>query len=630
MIEIKSTRARYLTAVICSLVALAVRLSLQPWLEGKVPYFPFYAAILATAWLAGLGPTVLATVLSLACVNWVIEAFSPPMMTVIGPGMCAISFMIVGASIAVLSGLLHHARRQAAQAARQALAKHTQFEREAAARAEVERRFQAFMDHTSAIAVIKDRQGKFVYVNRRYCDLFKGPADAFLGKTVFERFPNAVAEIMHAQDESVMTTGIPQEVVVETPRPDGGVRWFLTSKFPFDSFEQPMLGMMAVDISARVLAERELLKAHDALEDRVQERTAELEQERSFIRQVLDTSPNVMYVGDGNGKVVLANEALARLLGMKVDDLVGADVSLFIPRREDYERYLATERLVMQTGQTIAVDDTFTTADGRTVWFHLVEKPLRLLDGTTHVLAIGTDITERKRAEEDLQYEREFLVNTLESHERDRKLLAYEIHDGVVQYLAGSIFKLESLRDNVTFASDDDVDSFDSTIITLRRALDEARRFMGGLRPLVIDEAGIGTALEYLVAEHRIRGDLDVDFENHSSIGRLDPLLENTVFRIAQEALTNAARHSGTKNASLVLSQFNGSLLLEVVDRGRGFDSSQPGSGRFGIEGIRKRAAVVQGTARIETVPGGGTRVAVELPIRERFDDAVTPEAASI
>jgi PAS domain S-box-containing protein len=630
MIEIRSIRARYLSAVIFVVAALATRLLLEPFFQGKLPYTPFYLAIVLTAWLGGLGPTLVATVLSLFCVNCIVHAISPPLLVMLGPGMRAISFLIVGGSIAVLSGMLHHTQRKAAEAARQALAKHTQFEREAAARAEVERRFQAFMDHTSAIAVIKDRQGKFVYVNRRYCDLFEGPPEKFIGQTVFERFPNAVAELMHAQDESVMTTGTPSEIVVETPRPDGGVRWFLTSKFPFDSFEQPMLGMMAIDISARVLAERELLQAHDVLESRVRQRTAELEQERSFIRQVLDTSPNVMYVGDGKGKVVLANEALARLLGMKVDELVGADVSLFISRREDYERYLATERLVMETGQTIAVDDTFTTADGRTVWFHLVEKPLHLPDGTTHVLAIGTDITERKRAEEDLQYEREFLVNTLESHERDRKLLAYEIHDGVVQYLAGSIFKLESVRDNVTFANDDDVDAFDSTIITLRRALDEARRFMGGLRPLVIDEAGIGTALEYLVAEHRIRGDLDVDFENHSSIGRLDPLLENTVFRIAQEALTNAARHSGTKNASLVLSQINGSLLLEVVDRGRGFDSSQPGSGRFGIEGIRKRAAVVQGTARIETVPGGGTRVAVELPIRERFDDAVTPEPASI
>jgi signal transduction histidine kinase len=241
-------------------------------------------------------------------------------------------------------------------------------------------------------------------------------------------------------------------------------------------------------------------------------------------------------------------------------------------------------------------------------------------DGTVHVLAIETNITERKRAEEELLHEREFLVNALEAHERDRKLISYEIHDGIVQHLTGTLFRLESLRSKVSLASEDDRDWFDSAIIMLRRAINESRRLMGNLRPLVIDEAGVGTALEYLVAEHRQKGDLDVAFENRTSLGRLDPLLENTVFRIAQEALTNVARHSGTQQAKLVLSQHNGTIRLEISDEGRGFDASTVSPGRFGLEGIRKRASVVRGSARIEAVPGGGTRVMVELPIRERFE----------
>jgi signal transduction histidine kinase len=96
---------------------------------------------------------------------------------------------------------------------------------------------------------------------------------------------------------------------------------------------------------------------------------------------------------------------------------------------------------------------------------------------------------------------------------------------------------------------------------------------------------------------------------------RLDPDLENAVFRIVQEALTNVERHSGADEGEVDLSERDGRLRIEVRDRGVGFDPLAVSDGRFGLEGVQERARLAGGTASIESAPGKGTRVVVDLPI---------------
>ena len=111
---------------------------------------------------------------------------------------------------------------------------------------------------------------------------------------------------------------------------------------------------------------------------------------------------------------------------------------------------------------------------------------------------------------------------------------------------------------------------------------------------------------------------------------RLTPILENAVYRIAQEALTNACRHSKTKKVHVELEQCGEQLRIEVRDHGVGFRPEEVGESRFGLAGIRERARLLGGKAIIETKLGEGTQVVAELPIVLRRPEDEPPEESEI
>jgi signal transduction histidine kinase len=138
---------------------------------------------------------------------------------------------------------------------------------------------------------------------------------------------------------------------------------------------------------------------------------------------------------------------------------------------------------------------------------------------------------------------------------------------------------------------------------------------ISGLRPPILDEAGIIAAVEYLICENRARSNIDVMFVHNLEAVRLAPPLESAVFRIIQESLTNAARHS---QSDFIRVELNGSDdLLEIVvfDEGVGFELASVPDGRFGLRGMRERARLLGGNVEIETSPGDGCRIRVELPL---------------
>ncbi len=140
---------------------------------------------------------------------------------------------------------------------------------------------------------------------------------------------------------------------------------------------------------------------------------------------------------------------------------------------------------------------------------------------------------------------------------------------------------------------------------------------MQGLRPTALDDSGLVIALEELVDEasrdqaKRIECSIQVQF------GRLAPPLETTIFRIVQESLTNACRHGRSDKIRVGLTQIGDRIRIEVEDAGIGFDLEKVDPARFGLMGIRERARLFGGFATINSTPGHGTRIEVELPVVE-------------
>ena len=133
----------------------------------------------------------------------------------------------------------------------------------------------------------------------------------------------------------------------------------------------------------------------------------------------------------------------------------------------------------------------------------------------------------------------------------------------------------------------------------LRRSIGDARRLLSGLRPPILDEEGIVLAIQYLVAEQAMPGKLEIEFTHDVQFDRLDSLLEGTMFRIVQESLNNIKRHSGAAPGRSAADAAAGNRCsLEIRDWGRGFSLAEVPPERFGLQGIRKRAALSADAAK--------------------------------
>ena len=294
----------------------------------------------------------------------------------------------------------------------------------------------------------------------------------------------------------------------------------------------------------------------------------------------------------------------------------------------------------------IEVIEESTRADGSPSYCRNFKFPFQDSTGRRFVGGVGIDFTERKRAEEALQkahdeleqrvedrtadlakanenYQRQHqtLKHLLHSSDHERQLIAYEIHDGLAQQLAGALMQFQAFEHLKETKPKDAAKAYDAGLTMLQQGHFEARRLIAGVRPPILDEAGVAEAISHLVHEQsRLKGP-KIESHNRVDFDRLDPTLENAIYRIAQEALTNACRHSQSERISVSLLQRGDRLRVEIRDWGAGFDPKAVPKSHFGLEGIRQRAKLLGGKCSIRSTAGKGTRVTVELPVVLRDEE---------
>jgi signal transduction histidine kinase len=226
------------------------------------------------------------------------------------------------------------------------------------------------------------------------------------------------------------------------------------------------------------------------------------------------------------------------------------------------------------------------------------------------------DVTERKRAEQAVLQEQDRLRRLLDVYEQHRRLVAYEIHDAVAQPLTAALMTLQGGLSQVAVSREDPLqEGLQGALGLLQQTIGESRRLMSGLRPPILDDSGLVDAIDYLVCE--CATEVEIDYEHDVQFGRLVWPLETAIFRIVQESLNNALRHSRTPRVHIALHQKGDRVCIEVRDWGVGFNPAGVDPNRFGLEGIRERADLFGGHLDIETAPGQGTRIVVDFPIIE-------------
>jgi len=209
--------------------------------------------------------------------------------------------------------------------------------------------------------------------------------------------------------------------------------------------------------------------------------------------------------------------------------------------------------------------------------------------------------------------QRDALRRAVQAQEVERRRLARELHDETGQALTSILLGLAAVERS------ESAEAAHAAAAALRElvveTLQNVRRLAVELRPSALDDFGLEPALRRLGQTVREGGLLDVQVEARLGAQRLPADVETALYRIVQEALTNVVKHAQAQHVSIVLTRKQGSVLVMIEDDGRGFDPTKPSAEGLGLQGMRERVELLDGSFQVETASRTGTTLIVELPV---------------
>ncbi len=239
-----------------------------------------------------------------------------------------------------------------------------------------------------------------------------------------------------------------------------------------------------------------------------------------------------------------------------------------------------------------------------------IEESLRVSQQTS------SDLLKKSR---ELQEElRQLSRQLLSAQEEERKKISRELHDVIAQTLTGINVRLAALKTDSTVSSKALKSKITSTQELVEKSVDIVHRFARELRPSVLDDLGLIPALQTFMTSYMKDTGIRVKMKVFAGIEQTDGNTRTVLYRIAQEALTNVARHAQASQAELSIQNAGGGICMEITDNGCGFAVEGKGSAkknnRLGLLGMRERVEMIGGTFCVESAPGKGTTIRVEIP----------------
>ena len=372
-----------------------------------------------------------------------------------------------------------------------------------------------------------------------------------------------------------------------------------------------LLTVIVRDITERITAEREVRRSHQEL----REGEARID---AIVRSAMDA---IITVGMDQ-RVVLFNAAAEKMFACSAAEAIGGSLDRFIPERfrarhrahvDHFGRTGVTSR---RMGSQIALCGL--RSDG-------TEFPIEAsishasVAGQNLLTVMLRDITERMNAEQQIRQAHEELrglsVAMLEVREAERTRLARELHDELGQALTAMKMDVDLLESTLPSERAD----LRERVAAMHKLLDvtvsTTRRISSDLRPLVLDDLGLGAAAEWLVQSLPQRAGLASELRVDPSLAQLGEPYASALFRVMQESLTNITRHARAKRVEVQLERVGDDALLSVSDDGIGLDPNARTKTSFGLRGIRERVLLLGGSVDITSRPGAGTKVMARIPL---------------
>jgi PAS domain S-box-containing protein len=470
-----------------------------------------------------------------------------------------------------------------------------------------EAELRALLAAMTDVILVLDAEGRYLSIAPTNPSLLYRPSDELVGRTLHEVMPQEQADVFLEHIRRALETQRPVDTEYSL-RIGGQEVWFAGTVSPM---QEDSVIYVARDITERKRVEEEVRRLNADLEDRVAERTAqlqsalvELRESEGRYRAVIEQSAEGLYLVDGDTRRILeTNPALQDMLGYTAEELRGIELHEIVAH--DRASVEANIERTLKEGKRFIRERRYRRKNGSVVEVEIAASTISY-GGKRAICAAIRDVTERKRAEEALR----------EVREAERNRMARDLHDDVLQDLSYTAVSMEIMMIEAEGTSLEK---------RLQEAIDAVRRAAQGLRYAVNDlrledegDRPLPILLERLVERNSAmaRGQtlglyVEEGFPSEP-LGKAGV----EVLRIVQEALTNARRHSGASNIQVKLRVEEDDLVVEVTDEGRGFaPGAVPG---VGSRSMRERAMGIGGKVEIESASGQGTRVHLRVPLSQK------------
>jgi PAS domain S-box-containing protein len=468
--------------------------------------------------------------------------------------------------------------------------------------AESEARLRAIIESAMDAIVIVDARQRIVLFNAAAEQTFRcAAADALgagLGRFIADHPPQpgdggrngAAAAPGRRTGTHLALTGM---------RADGG-------EFPLDaSISQARLN--GVDHSVLILRD---------ITERKQVEAALRDNERRY-RTLFSQAMDGILLLDAEGNIVDVNSSFARMHGYSTEELLRMNLSR-LDTAESLALAAARIRQIFR-GETIGFEVEHYHQDGRIVPLDVAASAIDI-DGKMYALAFHRDITERKRAEQELRRSQEALRGLSKAAnnalEAERRRTARELHDELGQSLTALKMDLESMRSALPPGQPE----FEERALAMHALLDgtiaATRRIAADLRPLMLDDLGLAAALDWLTQNFSKHTGIATDLVIDDTVAQVPEPIASALYRITQESLTNIAKYAQASTAEIRLESDGDWVQLQIRDNGRGIDAAdQEKRGTYGLLGIRERVTLLGGTVAISGAPGRGSEVCARVPL---------------
>jgi len=475
-----------------------------------------------------------------------------------------------------------------------------------------DRRFRQLLESAPDATVIADETGQIVLVNAQFERLFGYSRNQVLGQPIEKLIPHRCRDAHRLQ----------RQRYCDQPhvRPMGaGVELFALHK---DGSEFP------VEISLSPLQTSEGLLVSTAIRDVTEQRKTqrELRDREQKLKRLIESTTIIPWEANAETwQFTYVGPQAAKILGYPIDDWYEDDFWVRHIHPDDRESTVEFCLKASKELDNYEFDYRMIAGDGRIVWLHDIVN-VETANGAPKMLrGFMINITDRVEAETALRQSekqsRTLAQKLLTAQEDERRRLARELHDGLVQQLATLALDVTTMRPDAPGVEQDLDSKLDDVATRLRQLSSEVRDLSRHLHPAILEHLGLVKAIESECAAFSQRTGTQATFKTSFSEVALSLDLALALFRVAQEGLRNIEQHSQARLVQIRLEQDDDAVILRVQDDGVGFEtgSGNGHNGRFGLglNSMRERMSLARGTLTVASEPGKGTVLSARLPMMD-------------